>query len=99
MHQKLTKHDVYLEQLSRQINNDYDLVLKGVPLYSKRNRLVGEIDLLAIKDDYCDIYEVKCSPRITKAKFQLRKIRKLLYNKNVRNTFFFCGASGMLMTL
>ena len=96
---KLTKHDHYTDILSKRVGNDYDIVLKGVPIYSKRNRLVGEIDLLGVKGDYCDIYEVKCSHRITKAKLQLRKLRKLVSGRRVRRTYFFCGEAGKLVRM
>ena len=94
---QLIKHDRYIEALCGQINPHYDVLLRNIPLYSKRKRLVGEIDVLAIKDDYCDIYEVKCSYRVVKAKRQLLKIRKLLKSqKKVRNSCFFCGESGKI---
>jgi hypothetical protein len=97
---KLIKHDRYLESLCSEIGPRYDVVLRNVPLYSVRNRLIGEIDVLAIKDNYCDIYEVKCSYRIHKARRQLRKIKKILsLESQVRNLFFFCGASGALETV
>jgi hypothetical protein len=71
-----------------------------VPLYSKRKRLVAEIDLLAFKEDYCDIFEVKCSYRITKARKQLTKIRRLISeDSKVRHSFFFCGESGKLTNI
>ena len=91
---KRIKHDVYLEDLCERIKPEYDYVSKNVRLFSKRGRVIAEIDLLAVKENRCDVYEVKCSHRITKARKQLHKIRKLL--PNVENTFFFCGESGML---
>ncbi|MFW5746240.1 MAG: hypothetical protein ACOCWQ_01675 [Nanoarchaeota archaeon] len=60
--------------------------------------MVAEIDVLAVKGDSCDIYEVKSSFRISKAKRQLDKIRKHL-TYDVRNAFFFCGASGSLLSV
>lgn len=70
-------------------------------MYSKRKRPVAEIDILAIKNNKCDIYEVKCSYRITKAKQQLDKIRKHMrsQNKEVNNAFFFCAESGLLIEM
>jgi len=70
-----------------------------VPLYSKRRRLVAEVDILAFEDGFCDIYEVKCSHRISKARRQVRKIKKILSldSNNVRDGFFFCGESGNLL--
>jgi hypothetical protein len=91
--QKLIKHDRYLEELCEQLEDSYDILLRNVPLYSEKRRLVGEIDLLAVRPDgVIDIYEVKCSYRVSKARRQLRKFRKLL-SANVQNCFFFCGES------
>jgi hypothetical protein len=95
---KLNKHDGYLEGLCQKLRPDYDYILKNVPLYSKRKRLVAEIDILAFKKEYCDAYEVKCSHRITKARKQLGKIKKLMSSR-VRNTFFFCGESGLILPM
>ncbi len=97
--EKLNKHDQFVENLSERLGNDYDVILKGVPIYSGRKRLIGEIDMIGIKNDFWDLFEVKCSHRITKAKLQLRKFRKLLHNKNVRRTYFFCGDSGLLLKI
>ena len=89
----MNKHDRYLEELCEQLEDDYDLILKNIPLLSKKRRRVAEIDILAIKGDKCDVYEVKCSYRKTKAKRQLEKIRKLL---EIRHCFLFCGESGKI---
>lgn len=80
------------------IKPDYDSIERNVPIYSKKKRLVAEIDLLALKEGKYDVYEVKCSHRIYKAKKQLSKIRKLLKKeaKETRNIFFYCGESKML---
>ena len=79
------------------IKSDYDSVSKNVRLFSKRGRVVAEIDLLARRKNSCDAYEVKCSYRITKAKKTAQKIKKLM--PQVDNLFFFCGASGVLQEL
>jgi len=71
-----------------------------VPLYSKRKRRIAEIDILAINGKYHDVYEVKCSYRIVKARKQLQKIRKILSrHSNVRNAFFYCGSSNKLIKM
>jgi len=86
--------------LCSRLEHDYDLILRNVPLYSRRHRPVGEIDILAIKGDEYDIYEVKCSNRIIKAKHQLNKIRRILSNTSkVNQAFFFCGESGRLQIM
>jgi hypothetical protein len=93
-------HDLYLDGLCEKIEHDYDQVLKNVPLYSEKRRLVGEVDLLAIKGNKCDVYEVKCSYRFTKAKKQLQKIKKLLGDRfDVQGMFFFCGEAKMLVEI
>ncbi len=92
----LNKHDNYLETLSQKLSVHYDFVIKNVPLYSPRKRLVAEIDILAAKDGFFDVFEVKCSHRFAKAKRQLTKIQKLV---NARNAFFFCGESGVIFSI
>jgi hypothetical protein len=81
------------------------LIEKNVPIYSskKRNRqrLIAEIDILALKEGKYDIYEVKCSHRIYKARKQLTKIKKLLNrdSKKIGNAFFYCGESKLLLNM
>jgi len=97
---KLSKHDQYVENLRKQLSGVYDSIDTNVRLYrgKKRVRVVAEIDLLAKQGNVYDIYEVKCSHRITKAKLQLRKIRKKLSPKyHIRDTFFYCGNSSLLL--
>lgn len=97
---KPIKHDQYVDDLCEQIRDQYEIILRHVPLYSHRRRLIGEVDVLAFRDNYCDIYEVKCSYRISKARRQLEKFTKILSKgSNVRNGFFFCGASGTLLSV
>jgi len=80
------------------VKADYDFVLKNVPIYSKKKRLIGEVDLIGMKDGVADIFEVKCSHRIVKARKQLKKFKEKL-NCKVRKKFFFCGASGTIFSL
>jgi len=95
---KLIKHDKYLEYLYGKLTPKYDVLLKKVPLYSKRKRLVGEIDLMGINPGAVDIYEVKCSHRITKAKHQLDKIKRLIpKGQKLGHLFFYCGESDRLL--
>jgi hypothetical protein len=97
----LIKHDKYIEVLCDQIDPHYDLLVKHVPLYSakkstKRKVLLGEIDVLAFHEDgFYDIFEVKCSRRLYKAKRQLQRIKRaLLPDKRLKKVFFYCGESG-----
>ena len=59
---------------------------------------MAEVDILACKDGVCDIYEVKCSYRICKAKKQIRRIRKS-EELTIGKAFFFCGESDILVAL
>ena len=94
-----SRHEDYVEKLCSKIRNNYDLVRKHVIIYKKtkkRERITAEIDILACKKNYCDIYEVKCSYRKAKAKQQLNKIKELLKPKEIKNIFFFCGEAEKL---
>ena len=93
---KLIKHDKYLEYLYGKLTPKYDVLLKNVPLYSKKKRLVGEIDLMGINVGAVDVYEVKCSHRLTKAKHQLDKIKRLMKRKP-QHLYFYCGESDRVL--
>ena len=96
---KKLKHDVYVEELCNQIRPRYDRLLTNVRLFSTARKplVIAEIDVLARKGKMVDIYEVKCSYRITKARKQLQRICKLI--PQVNNAYFFCGSSGVLKTI
>jgi hypothetical protein len=97
---KKLKHDRYLEDLCDKIKPDYDQLFTNISLYSdpRKQRKIAEIDIIAMNEDSsCDIYEVKCSYRITKAKKQLQKIRRLM--PQAKKLFFFCGQSGALESI
>ena len=92
---KLSKHDRYVLELSSKIRDDYDSLALNVPVrHSKRS--VGEIDIVAKKGNRYDLYEVKCSYRILKAKKQLARIKRYLNLENA-GTYFYCGNSGLLV--
>lgn len=94
---KLSKHDKYVLELSNKIKSNYDSVSLNVPLrYAKRS--LGEIDIVAKKGNRFDLYEVKCSYRILKAKKQLYKVKKYLNLNNARS-YFYCGSSRILITV
>lgn len=84
------------------IASGYDRVDAHVSILSKKKRPVAEIDLVATKGSRCDVFEVKCSHRITKARKQLTKIKKLM-NKletyRTVNAYFYCGESGALISI
>jgi hypothetical protein len=67
-------------------------------MYSAKNRLVGEVDLVGVHANGIDIFEIKCSYRVVKAKQQLEKIRKLFGADNDASVgyYFYCGAASQL---
>lgn len=94
---KLSKHDRYVLELKDRIKDNYDSISTNVPLrHSKRS--LGEIDIIAKKGDRFDLYEVKCSYRIVKAKKQLDRLKKYLKLENSRS-YFYCGNSKSLVTV
>lgn len=94
---KLTKHDLYTKQLYDKIIDEYDSVSTNV-LIQKKKRSVAEIDIVAKKGDSYDLYEVKCSFRITKAKKQAKSFRKH-FGRAIKNIYFYCGATASLIML
>jgi len=101
----INKHDRYVDALYTRIKDNYDIVYLHYPLFSsgkaKKKVMVGEIDLVAIKDDEVHVFEVKCSHRIVKAKKQLKRIKRVLSFDNILSlekitTFFYCGESGLV---
>jgi hypothetical protein len=97
----IIKHDMYLNELKNKIENRYDYVVANFCLYSSKNRKVGEIDIIAFKNDFCDIYEVKCGRRLKKAQKQLTRNKKYLekIKLNVRNSYFYYGENNEIITL
>ena len=94
---KLSKHDKYVLELSNKIKHKYDSISVNVPVkHSKRS--LGEIDIIAKKGNRFDLYEVKCSFRILKAKKQLNRIKRYLNLENARS-YFYCGNSKILVTV
>ncbi|MBI2101906.1 hypothetical protein HYT53_04825 [Candidatus Woesearchaeota archaeon] len=92
---KLSKHDRYVLELSNRIKHNYDSLSLNVPL-KRSKRSLGEIDIVAKKGSRLDLYEVKCSYRILKAKKQLSRIKRYLNLSNARS-YFYCGNSKALV--
>lgn len=92
---KLTKHDRYVIELCEIIKHRYDSISVNVPIRSKK-RLIGEVDIIARKGNKVDLYEVKCSHRIIKAKKQLKRLARYLNQLNINKSYFYCGSSGIL---
>jgi Holliday junction resolvase-like predicted endonuclease len=83
------------------IRSQYESVHRHVVLYGfkrHKRRILGEIDLIGIRKDGIDLYEVKCSYRVVKAVKQLRKAKRLLNNQNAK-TYFYHGESGQIHDL
>ncbi len=92
---RVSKHDLYIKELCQKIKYEYDSLSTNVKI-KKKKRFLGEIDVLAKKDNKIDLYEVKCSFRIVKARKQAKSLRKHLH---VNNIYFYCGATSSLILL
>ena len=92
---RMSKHDMYVLELSNKIKQNYDSLSLKVPL-KRSKRSLGEIDIVARKGSRLDLYEVKCSYRILKAKKQLSRIKRHLNLDNARS-YFYCGNSKALV--
>ncbi len=97
---KLSKHDQHVQELCDKLSG-YDTVLSHVVIRSTKKRPVAEADVIAYRGAVCDVFEVKCSHRIVKARKQLQKIKKHLDKREmpVGNLFFYCGDSGTLFAI
>ncbi|HLC66894.1 MAG TPA: hypothetical protein VJK52_04600, partial [Candidatus Nanoarchaeia archaeon] len=97
---QLNKHDRYVRQLSQRLRGNYDVLYTHYPIFGRKCQL-AEIDVVGIKDGVIDVYEIKCSPRITKARRQLQRIKRLLSNVHhvPINTFFYCGMSNAVLAV
>ena len=95
--QRLSKHDRYVLELREKIKHRYDSISVNVKISGKK-RSLGEIDIVAKKGKNVDLYEVKCSPRIVKAKKQLNRIKRIL-NLHTSKAYFYCGSSGALTSV
>ncbi|MBU0756668.1 MAG: hypothetical protein KKF44_01265 [Nanoarchaeota archaeon] len=84
-------------ELCDSIRAAYDSLSLNVKIF-KKNRCMAEIDILAKKGSSYDIFEVKCSYRITKARKQKKKFLKHAKLK-IRNIYFYCGANSDLIPL
>ncbi|MFH2020647.1 MAG: hypothetical protein ABIJ34_04485 [archaeon] len=94
---KLNKHDQYTQELCHKLREDYDSISTNI-LIKKKKRALAEIDIAAKKGNSFDIYEVKCSYRITKARKQAKAIRKY-FPSLINNIYFYCGATASLILL
>lgn len=101
---RISKHDSYVNKLKSEIEDFYDSIILNYTFFAKSRhskRIVtrGEVDIIGIKGRTVDAFEVKCSNRVSKARQQLKKIKKRLgkeFDDKKINTFFYCGSSDML---
>ncbi|MEM4260178.1 MAG: hypothetical protein QXG00_02980 [Candidatus Woesearchaeota archaeon] len=87
-----------MKELVKKIKQNYDSIDLYVPIKT-RKRSLGEIDVVARRGDKIDIYEVKCSHRIIKARKQLQKISKYIINTKIGNYYFYCGSSRLIVLI
>ncbi len=81
--------------MCKKLEDEYDSISKHVVIKNEKRRF-GEIDVMAKKGDKIDLYEVKCSHRIVKAKHQIKRLRKYI---RFSAGYFYCGTSGILMQI
>lgn len=93
----LSKHDMYVLELKDKIKHKYDFISVNVKIAGKK-RSLGEIDIIAKKGNKVDLYEVKCSHRIVKARKQLNRMKRLM-NLNKSRAYFYCGSSESLVSV
>jgi len=97
----ISKHDRYVQKLYERIKNSYDTIDTHVSFDNTKRRM-AEVDIIAKRGSVVDVYEVKCSYRIVKARKQLKRIKRILnLEKRIKNIerinlYFFCGASSSL---
>lgn len=94
---RISKHDRYVLELRDKVKNRYDFISTNVKI-SGRKRSLAEIDLIGRKGNTIDLYEVKCSHRVLKAKKQLERAKRILRLDNSKS-YFYCGSSGALLML
>ena len=95
--QRISKHDRYVLELRDKVNHKYDLISTNVKIPG-RKRSLGEIDLIGKRGEAIDLYEVKCSHRIVKARKQLNRMKRLM-NLNKSRAYFYCGSSESLVSV
>jgi hypothetical protein len=98
----ILKHDRHLCTLIETIKPHYTQIYRQVPIYSAKHRLIAEIDLIAVKETGVDIFEVKCSFRIHKAKKQLQKLHKLFgtaYHTQQVQYYFYHGEGKQIIQI
>ncbi len=81
-----------MSELIDKISSRYDSISSNVyfPISRKSD---AEVDVFAIRGKKIDLYEVKCSFRIVKARQQLRRAKRYF---RAENTYLYCGSSGLI---
>jgi len=91
----VTNHDQYTQELLEKIKDNYDTISTNVKIKTPK-RSLAEVDVMAKKGNITDVYEVKSSFRIVKARKQAKLLRKHL---DFNNMYFYCGATSSLILL
>jgi len=91
---KPNKHDRYVQELYKKVQDRYDYLILDYEIGGSK-RLLGQVDLAGIRKDKTDLFEVKCSYRIHKARKQLKRAQKIMRVQG--NLFFYCGSSGQIL--
>ena len=92
LYYSVIKHDAYVQQLVSRLEG-YQSLQSNIKIYDKRCDK-AEIDLMGVKNGKLHVFEVKCSYRISKAKRQLYKLKRLL--KVPMTLYFYCGSADVL---
>gem|GEM_PF-2360319 len=83
-----------MRTLAQELQGHYDRLLLHVEFKTKK-RSLGEIDIVGMRGEQFDLFEVKCSYRIVKARKQLVRFHRLLrYQSDA--LFFYHGGSKSL---
>lgn len=93
----MERHEEHVLNLIEQLRKHYDSVRTNVVVEGRKRKLC-EIDVLAMKDDEIDIFEVKCSPRLAKARKQMKKVKKYSRYKDA-NFYVYCGDSSEMIEI
>jgi hypothetical protein len=92
---KKNKHDRTIDELEELVKGKYQMVLKNVNYTTPRHcNILGELDLVGIRNDNWDIYEVKTYNGLDKAREQLQRAREHLQGCGNIRAFYYSSETG-----
>lgn len=92
MRKRKTEHDKAIEELEEKVRNNYQITIRNVPYYFPYSQdVVGELDLVGIRNGNWDIYEVKTNDGYETAVKQLDRAQRLLSSCAKIRTFYYSG--------